>query len=433
MHCRFATFILVLLVLAVSPLVFSGELPSAKPEEVGVSSQGLDRLDAYVQKVVDDKQFSGVVVMMARHGKAVHKKAIGMLDLEAKKPMRADAIFRIASMTKPITSVATMILCDEGRLGLDDPVSKYIPQFKNSQVLVTRQPLKTTPAKREITIRDLLRHTSGLAYEWNPQVGPLYKEAGIVVGLTPGNVTLEQNIEKLAGMPLLFNPGEKWEYSLSTDVLGRVVEVVSKMPLDEFCQKRIFAPLGMDDSYFRLPKEKCGRLATVCLSDDKGPLQRLCDGKVYQTNVPFFGTVPFSVDFAYSGKTCYLSGGGGLCSTAPDYLRFCQMLLNGGELDGKRLLREETVRAMRTNQIGELNLGTGEKFGLGFRVVEKVKQKDRQQLVGSYSWAGFFGTLFWIVPRGDWTLVVMLQQVGGTRPSGWPKELEHLAAAAVVR
>ena len=417
---------LVFLSLVVSS--FSGELPSAKPQEVGVSSQALDRLDAYIQKMVDNKQLPGVVVMMARHGKVVHRKPIGLIDFVTKKPMPLDAIFRVASMTKSITSVAVMILCDEGRIELDDPVSKYIPEFKNPRVLVSRQPLETIPAKREIRIRDLLRHTSGLTYVWNGQIGPLYREAGIACGLTPEKVTLERDIQKLAKIPLLFNPGEKWEYSLSTDVLGRVVEVVSGMPLDKFYQEKIFTPLGMDDSYFHLPKEKCSRLATVFLSDEKGRLQPLVEGKIYD------GLVPYSVDSICDNKTCYLSGGGGLCSTASDYLRFCQMLLNGGQLDGKRILREETVRAMRTNQIGELTIGPGQKFGLGFRVVEKVDGKDLQQLVGSYSWGGFFGTLFWIVPKEDWILVVMLQQVGGPKPPlGWPDEVERLAAAAVEK
>jgi len=408
----------------------SGELPTAKPEEVGVSSQGLDRLDAYIERIVDDKQFSGVVVMMARHGKVVHRKSFGLMELETKKPMCAEAIFRIASMTKPITSVAVMMLCDEGRLALDDPVSKYIPEFKNPRVLVSRQPLKTVPAKREITIRDLLRHTSGLTYAWNPELGPLYRQAGIIYGLTPEKVTLEENVKRLAKMPLLFSPGEKWEYGLSTDVLGRVVEVVSGISLDEFFQTRIFAPLSMNDTHFRLPEEKNSRLPAVYMRDDNGQMRRLFDGKMY------LEPLPYSVDFAYNGKSTYLSGGAGLCSTASDYMRFCQMLLNGGQLNGKRLLREETVRAMRSNQIGDLSgldLGPGEKFGLGFQVVENVEQKD-QQLVGSYSWGGFFGTLFWIVPKEDWILVVMLQQVGGPeRTRRWPAELERFAAAAVVK
>lgn len=409
-----------------SPSAYSDPLTTTKPEEVGVSSQGLERLDAYVQKIVDDKEFSGVVVMMARHGKVVHRKAIGLLDLEAKKPMKADAIFRIASMTKPVTSVAVMILCDEGRLALDDPLSKYIPEFKQPQVLVTRQPLKTVPAKREMTIRDLLRHTSGLTYVWNPVLGPLYREAGVVCGLTPEQVTLEENVKRLAKMPLFFSPGDKWEYSLSTDVLGRVVEVASGMSLDEYCQKRIINPLGMKDTHFRLPKEKNSRLAAVYIRE-KGQLRRLQDGKQEM----FMGALPYSADFPYDGKSQYLSGGAGLCSTATDYLRFCQMLLNGGQLDGKRLLRNDTVRAMRSNQIGDLSIGSGDKFGLGFGVVEK---SPHQQLVGCYSWGGFFGTLFWIVPKGDWTFVVMLQQVGGPEAGRhWPAELRRLAAAAVVR
>ena len=213
------------------------ELPTASPEEVGVSSEKVGELSRFMQSLVDDGKIAGGVTMMARHGKVIHLAAVGMADRETGTPMKTDAIFRIASMTKPITSAAIMMLWEQGKLGLDDPVSKYIPEFANPKVLVSVDPLKTEPAKQEITIRHLLTHTSGLGYEFTPDLGDIYKKHGIVCGCLTSSVTLEENITKLAGLPLRFHPGERCGYGMSTDVLGRVIEVVSGMTLDRFFEE----------------------------------------------------------------------------------------------------------------------------------------------------------------------------------------------------
>ncbi|MGB7730907.1 MAG: serine hydrolase domain-containing protein [Candidatus Acidiferrum sp.] len=223
------------------------DFPTARPESVGMSGERLERIGKTVQKEIDEKHIAGVVTLVMRHGQVAWFKAQGMQDREAGKPMRPDAIFRICSMSKPITSAAVMMLYEEGNFLLEDPISKYLPEFKSPKVLVKPtnggQPY-TIPATREITVRDLLRHTSGITYQWNADLGPLYKEAGVASGLLPYDGTIADSVERLAKQPLLFNPGERWEYGLSVDVLGRLVEVISGKPLDEFLRTRIFEPLG---------------------------------------------------------------------------------------------------------------------------------------------------------------------------------------------
>ena len=234
------------------------DIPSAKPESVGLSSERLDRIGMLVQHSIDDKQIAGAVTMVVRHGRVAWYKAQGMMDREAGKAMRPDAMFRICSMTKPITSVAVMMLYEEGRFQLDEPVSKYLPEFKNPKVLVkpASGPPYSIPATREITIRDLLRHTSGLTYHWNEALGKMYNDANVASGLLQYEGTIGDSVKRMAALPLLFNPGERWEYSLGVDVLGRSVEVISGMPLDEFFRVRIFEPLGMKDTYFYPPDNK---------------------------------------------------------------------------------------------------------------------------------------------------------------------------------
>lgn len=389
---------------------FGQELPKAEPKEVGMSSQRLQRLDAFMQRAVAEERTAGAVTLVARRGKVVYLQAVGMMDREASRPMRTDAIFRIASMTKPVTSVAVMMLYEEGRLLLDDPVSKYIPEFKKPKVLVLDkpgqrdgQPSATVPAKREITVRQLLNHTAGLAYQWNPHVGPLYKEAGITHGLLQDDSTLAEKMKKLAGLPLLNQPGEKFEYSLSIDVLGYLVEVVSGKTLDEFFRERIFGPLAMTDSAFFPPKEKLDRLAAVYERTPEGKLKRVSDQPIVQ------GSFVYSVDYAYRGPRRYYSGGGGLCSTISDYARFCQMLLDGGELNGTRLLSRKTVELMTINQIGDLKMGGPQKFGLGFMVLTDRGQTNLNASLGSYGWGGFFNTTFLIDPKEQMVVICMTQ------------------------
>ncbi len=244
---------------------FAQDLPTAKPESVGLSLERLERIGAAVQHNIDNKRIAGAVTLVMRQGRVAWLKSQGMMDREAGKPMRPDAIFRICSMTKPITSVAVMMLYEEGFFQLEDPISKYLPEFKNMKVLVKPQSGEpyTVPATKEITIRDLLRHTSGIAYHWNDTMGPLYKTANVAHGALPYDGTLEDSIKRLASVPLLFSPGERWEYGLGVDVLGRLVEVVSGKSLDEFFRTRIFEPLGMKDTYFYPPEDKLPRLAAA--------------------------------------------------------------------------------------------------------------------------------------------------------------------------
>src|SRR3984893_13006865 len=316
MHRKLNIFVLFYF-LAMAATAIGQELPSAKPEAVGLSSERLERSRTAVKRSIDDNRISGAVPLAPRRGSVVCFKAQGMRDREPGKPMRADTMFRICSMTKPITSVAVMMLYEEGRFLLDDPISKYLPEFKNPKVLVkpaTGEPY-TIPATREITIRDLLRHTSGLTYHWNAVLGPMYENANIAHGLLPYDGTMEDSVKHLASLPLLFNPGERWEYSLGVDVLGRLVEVVSGKPLDEFFRVRIFEPLGMKDTYFYPPENKLDRLAVAYTYYEGKGLNRFPDGPITE------GPLVFSADYPHDGPK-KLFAGGGLNSTAADYLRF---------------------------------------------------------------------------------------------------------------
>ena len=389
-------------------------LVTASPEAVGLSSERLERIGNAIQKSVNDSRIAGGVSLVARNGQVAYFKAVGMADREAKKPMRTDSIFRICSMSKPITSVAVMMLYEEGRFTLNEPVSDFIPEFKDVKVLEppypqdkTSPPGATVAAKRPITIRHLLTHTSGLTYHWNDRVGRAYVEAGVGAGLLQQEGTIGDGVKKLAGIPLLFQPGDAWEYSLADDVLGYLVEVVSGMPLDEFFRQRIFQPLGMKDTAFFLPDEKVPRLATAyTYYADKG-LQPILEKQAVKE-----GQFSYSADYPYRGPRTYFSGGGGLCSTAEDYYRFCQMMLNGGELNGVRLLSRKSVELMSQNHTqGKLQeMG----YGLGFGVTSEPKFLTELGSVGSYYWGGFYYTSFVIDPKERLVAIFM----GQLHPTG---------------
>ena len=379
------------------------ELPTGKPESLGLSSERLERIAAVVQHDIDDKRIAGAVTLVVRHGHIAWFKSQGMMDREAAKPMQPDAIFRICSMSKPITSVAVMMLYEEGRFLLDDPISKYLPEFKDPKVLV--KPAMGTPysipATREITIRDLLRHTSGLTYDWNDDLGPLYEKAGIASGLLPYDGTIGDNVKKLAGIPLLFNPGDRFEYGLSVDVLGRLVEVVSGKPLDEFFRTRIFEPLGMKDTYFYPPDNKLDRLATAyAYYPDKG-LNRFPDTPIKEE------TFSYSAEYPSRGPKKLFSGGAGLVSTAMDYARFCQMMLDGGKLGNTRLLSRKTVELMTHDQLGKIGPDRG--FGLGFGVLGVKKPLAELGSPGEFTWGGFFYTGFTVDPTEQMIVIFMAQ------------------------
>ena len=378
-------------------------LPTAAPESLGLSAERLNRIGAAVDRSIAEKRIAGAVTMVARKGRVAWFKAQGMMDIAAGKPMQPDTIFRICSMTKPVTSLAVMMLYEEGRFLLNDPVSKYLPEFKNPKVLVkpaAGEPY-TIPAGREITIKHLLTHTSGLTYHWNPDLGARYRESGVSHGLLQFDGTIGDSVKRLAGLPLLFNPGEKFEYSLGIDVLGRLVEVVSGKTLDEFFRTRIFEPLGMKDTHFFLPADKVSRLANVYAWYEGKGLSKFPDKPVVE------GSFEYSADYPYRGPKTLYAGGAGLSATAGDYARFCQMMLNGGTLDGTRLLGRKTVELMSHDQLGKVAPDQG--FGLGFGVSGVKAPLAELGSPGKYGWGGFYYTGFFIDPKEQMVGVIMAQ------------------------
>ncbi|HEY1271160.1 MAG TPA: serine hydrolase domain-containing protein [Terriglobales bacterium] len=405
---RFTYILCVALLL--SAFASAQELTLVKPESVGLSSERLERIGAAVQRNIDNKRIAGAVTLVARRGHVAWYKAQGTMDREANKPMRTDALFRICSMTKPITSLAVMMLYEEGHFQLEDPVSKYLPEFKNPKVLVkpaSGEPY-TIPASREITIRDLLRHTSGLTYHWNDKLGPMYKAANVPHGLLAYDGTIEDGVKRLAGVPLLFNPGEKWEYGLSIDVLGRLVEVVSGKPLDEFMRTRIFEPIGMKDTYFYPPENKLDRLATAYTYYAGKGLNRFPDTPITEDNFTY------SADYPYRGPKKLFSGGAGLISTAADYYRFSQMMLDGGKVGSTRLLSRKSVELMTNDQLGKISPEMDFGFGLGFGINGVKAPLSELGSPGTYDWGGFFYTTFWIDPKEQMIVIFMSQ----LHPSG---------------
>jgi len=389
---------------------FARALPTAVPESVGVSSERLERLHQGMQVYVDRHEAAGIVTLIARDGKVVDVHATGFQDIENRKAMQIDTIFRIASMTKPITSVAALMLEEEGKIFLTDPVSKYIPAFKGQRVAADGT---TVPARREITVRDLMSHRSGLSYGFlnGGPVGDAYRKEGVTDGLSITSMTLQEGIDKLAAQPLMAQPGAAWNYSLSTDVLGRIIEVASGMPFDKFLRDRITGPLGMTDTSFDVPDAKWSRFATVYAPNGGSGLRPMKDPES-------FGNAQFSPFTSYKVPKTYFSGGAGLTSTIQDYARFAQMLVNGGTLDGVRLLSPKTIDLMTGSQTSDLPsqalLGPGTQFGLGVRVVTDVAATQTQGSVGMYGWLGIYGTTFWVDPKEHLIAIMMVQRYPGS-------------------
>ena len=398
-----AFIILGILVVALAPLLVEpvsaqesdGDLSMTHPSAVGLSTARLKRLDAGMQRMVDEGKVAGVVTMLARKGHVAFVDVAGVQDVETGTPMSADSIFLIYSMTKPVTGVAMMMLYEEGKWRLNDPVSKYIPEFAELQVHVGEyadgSPVLEA-ANRSMTMRELMTHASGFDYGGNDPVGRLYQEKGVLTADAP----LQAMIDKLGELPLRSQPGTSYYYSISVDVQGYLVEKLSGQPFDEFLLTRIFEPLGMVDTGFFVPAGEVDRAARVHRADANGNL-RLADNDV--RTLPPAGP----------------SGGAGLYSTAGDYLRFTQMLLNGGELDGHRLLSPRTVEMMRTNHQLEEPLSTmpaGRGWGLDFAVVLDAAAAGEPYPDGTYFWSGAAGTWFWIDPVSDLTFVGMIQHRG---------------------
>jgi len=371
----------------------------------GFSEQRLSRVDNVIRQYIDSGWIKGAVGFIAHDGAIVYDKAFGINNSQTGSKMNADNIFRIASQTKAITSVAVMTLFEEGKFLLDDPISKYIPAFAHPQVLDSfnekDSSYTTKPATREITIRDLLTHTSGLDYA---QIGShkmkaIYAKAGIEAGFIDRKKLLATDIDKLGKLPLVVNPGEKFTYSLSVDVLGRLVEIASGMPLNEYFQKRIFEPLGMQDTYFDLPQSKANRLVLT-----------------YTENPKTHALIPWSdhtfpgIDINYPLKKYgYYAGGAGLVSTIKDYAIFLQMLLNGGIYNNQRILSRRSVQLMTEDQLGNIPF-KDDTFGLGFEITTEKGSKKVGVSEGSFSWGGFFGTTYWADPKEKIVALLFIQQ-----------------------
>ncbi len=396
----FVTIILFAQPAATSSAVLSTSL---NVEDAKMSPERLSRIDKTVQEYINQKWLVGAVAIIYRNGNLAYYKAFGKDDVDKNTPMQKDEIFRIASQTKAIVSTAILILYEQGKLLLDDPVSKYIPEFKKQTVLEKFNAADTTyttvPAKREVTVRDLLTHTSGIGYAGigTPEMNAIYAKNGIPSGLGVFNVSLLDRMKVLGKLPLDFQPGEKWMYGLNTDLLGCLVEVISGTDLESFIRKNICEPLGMNDTYFNLPKEKFSRLATVYTEDDK---QRIIKWDAHH----------FNIDPDYPKITKhYFSGGAGLSSTAYDYAIFLQMVLNKGIYNGHRILSRRTIEMMTSNQIGDIPF-EGNKFGLGFEVITEKGAEIGPWSEGSFAWGGYFGTLYWGDPKEHLVCLFMTQQ-----------------------
>jgi CubicO group peptidase (beta-lactamase class C family) len=375
------------------------DLGKAAPESVGFSSDRLKRLEAGMKQFVDDNRLAGVTTLLARRGKIVHASTFGRKDSRKPDPMTREAIFRIYSMTKPITAAAMMMLFEEGKWQLDDPVARYIPEFARLQVYVGDNPdgtMKLEDARRSMTMRELMTHSSGLGYVLN-QANAVDRLI-IKEQILNTNVPLQVMIDKLAKTPLMAQPGTRWYYSIAIDVQGYLIEKLSGQKFGDFLQARLFGPLGMKDTAFFVPKEKLARLARIHTDGSGGQLAPPSDDAVDVTVAP-------------QGP----SGGGGLYSTADDYLRFTQMLLNGGEFESRRYLSPRTVQMMRTNHLAAepsktVRAGTG--WGLGFRTVADAAAAGEPVADGTFDWYGIGGTWFWIDPVSDLAFVGMIQHRG---------------------
>jgi CubicO group peptidase (beta-lactamase class C family) len=395
-------------------------LDRAKPAALGLSEERLDRIRSVLHDHVEEGRIAGAVALIARHGKVAFLESFGQRDRESDTPMTEDTIFRIASMSKPITSVAVMMLFEEGHFLLNDPVARYLPELGGLEVAVDKGTspgpaanVATIAATRDMTIQDLLRHTSGLTYGFfgDSAVDKRYLEEGVLTQ----DASIAETVSKLGAIPLKHQPGTTWEYSISIDVLGRLVEVVSGMPFDRFLEERIFTPLDMTDTGFEVAESALPRVAANYQWKDERLVP--ADANPHED---------------FGRPATYLSGGGGLVSTATDYFRFCQMLLNGGELDGRRLLGRKTVEWMTSDHLGDVGFTRrpGYGFGLGFAVRMERGLAPVPSSVGEFNWGGAYGTTFWVDPDEEFIGVFMVQ----IRPSprSYSREFKGLAYQTIA-
>lgn len=374
----------------------------------GINLEELRRIDGVMQQYLDKNWLKGAVTIVIKDNQVVQYKGYGYLDAETKKPMPKDAIFRIMSQTKAITSVGIMMLYEKGLITLDEPIADFIPEFRHPVVLdkykASDTSYTTIPAKREITFRDLLSHSGGLDYAaiGSPTGKAIYAKAGVPSGL--GNIkgSLLDKMKIMAKLPLLYQPGEKWQYSLSSDLLGCLIEVISGTTLDNFFAKNIFQPIGMKDTYFTLPASKFSRLATVYTEDS-------LDHHVIKWSHTFRNLDPDYPMF----ERHYFSGGAGLSSTAFDYAMFMQMLLNGGIYNGHRILSPRTVQMMTSGQL-DFTYNGADSFGLGFAITSAKSAAKNPRNEGSFAWGGYYGTTYWADPKAHLVCLIMTQQSPNT-------------------
>lgn len=407
---------------------------TAAPHEVGLSAEQLERISATTQQFIDEERLAGAVTVVARHGKVAHFKAQGMMDVAANKPMQTDTIFRIYSMTKPIAAAAVMMLCEEGKLQLDAPVSVYLPELGELKVALDSDAdtLTLVEADRDMTVRDLMRHTSGLPGAARYMAGQTavdkrYREEGLHL---LHECNLQEMVERLGRIPLLYQPGTKWHYSIAADVLGRLIEVVSGQTFDVFLAERIFQPLGMVDTGFYVPAKKIDRLAQM-----SGPKQ---EGDLQTIDAPEGGTGHVSKT-SFLQKPKFLSAGGGLVSTTADFTRFCLMLSCKGILAGKRLMKTESVELMTRNHLSEYLIPLDKKpdaryagLGFGLGVSVRVQQTDwvPASQVDEYGWIGGTSTEFWISPRDELVAITLAQHIPFSELS---ERIKPLAYAAILK
>jgi CubicO group peptidase (beta-lactamase class C family) len=384
--------------------VLNGSLTLAQTPSLTLSTERLQRLDRALQQYVDEERLAGAVALVLRDGQPAYERAVGWSDKEGGRRMNIDTIFRIASQTKAITSVAMLSLVEEGKIGLSDPVSRYLASFAHTKVAVRNGTEATfVAAKRAITIRDLLTHTAGISYGTSRDVAALYEAKGLGPAAGFGWFTADKNepicdtMERLAGLPFASQPGEAWVYGYNTDILGCVVERASGTPLDQFIRTRITDPLGMKDTQFFLPPERRERLAAVYSSAPDGKIVRAPDGPKGQGSY---------VD----GPRRSFAGGAGLLSTARDYGRFLEMIRNGGILNGVRILAPRTVALMTTNQVGTLHSANGLGFGFGFETTDRYGSNGMDS-VGSFGWGGAYGTIYRVDPHARLVIVLMIQML----------------------
>ncbi|HEY9561270.1 MAG TPA: serine hydrolase domain-containing protein [Anseongella sp.] len=371
----------------------------------GFSPERLEKIDQFLEDATGhDHRVAGVAALVARNGRIVYVSAKGFRDIEAGDPLEQDDIFRIASQTKTITAIGVMMLYEEGKLLLDDPVSKYIPEFRNAQVLKTFNEADSTyttvPVKKEPTLRQLITHTSGLSYAviGTKEARAIYAKAGVRIGFEPLPYKLADKMKTLAGLPLMNEPGTVYSYSLGLDMAGYLIEVISEQPLNEFFRERIFDPLGMKDTYFYIPPAKQSRLVTLYGLDE------------HWKTIPRKNDPALDHTYPLARNGTYYSGGAGLCSTVKDYAAFLQMLLNGGEYNGHRLLSPHTIRLITNNQIGDLGMGgSPNKMGLGFEITTEKGALQGPAPEGAFGFGGFWGTWGWADPSNDLVMVLMTQ------------------------